>query len=748
MPKTGPQVKRPKAKSRTPKSSSQPETPRQNVQQSAASDDDDQDDPVRESGDSGLAFERDEVSDDIEEDFEEIMPLQTGADDSDDEDQGSGNDDHEDSDEDSDEDSEEDSDEEGDDDDADEDEDDNEEDGRHASALGWGAKKRNLYGGQDDDDNDDELDEEDLDEDEKADALEAAEALELQRAHAARLRAEDFGELRELAKGTHEDTKSDHRLDAELAELPLALRQQGGMQVESVARDLSGLKEAELNRAIQADAPELNSLLSDFQDTLHEARTRVAPLLAAARQHKLPPDSGIQLLQVKLQLMLSYSTNLSFYLMLKAQGRAVRSHPVIDALLRHRILLERIRPLETKLRYRLQKLLQLAAAADTATEGSGLTDAQRDLSERPNPEALLMKSGAAGSGKAAASAADEESGSGAENDDGDEGGLYRPPKMAAVPYDDEPSGSKRTRQRERAVARASSSRLVRELREELSEAPRIIHADDFGRAVDADSVAVARYKKEEEERRAYEETNFKRLSLTKDEKRAQRKRAAAASGVHIDELGNFEDFSHLYDVATGSAPDPREEKLRALRQYMNSIEQRGGQNGSKKRRSDDQDAPKRTMDERSGRLAKREAAMDDEGNHRGAAEEGIAEDPFYADVAAQQAERKAAKIKHRADAAAQAKAEVAETARAALSSDQAATGEAREVGRAISKNRGLTRERKKIDSNPRVKNREKFRKAEIRRKGQVRQVVSPGNGSYGGEATGIKKGVSHSTRFS
>ena len=81
-----------------------------------------------------------------------------------------------------------------------------------------------------------------------------------------------------------------------------------------------------------------------------------------------------------------------------------------------------------------------------------------------------------------------------------------------------------------------------------------------------------------------------------------------------------------------------------------------------------------------------------------------------------------------------------------MPTDSAKPGSKREINRAIEKNRGLTRQRKKIDSNPRVKNREKFRKATIRRKGQVREMKEAGE-SYGGETTGIKKNVSHSTRF-
>ena len=49
-------------------------------------------------------------------------------------------------------------------------------------------------------------------------------------------------------------------------------------------------------------------------------------------------------------------------------------------------------------------------------------------------------------------------------------------------------------------------------------------------------------------------------------------------------------------------------------------------------------------------------------------------------------------------------------------------------------------------SNPRVKNKEKYRKAVISRGGQVRKVIAQ-DGTYAGETSGIKKNVSHSVRY-
>ncbi|XP_064162070.1 something about silencing protein 10 [Anguilla rostrata] len=64
----------------------------------------------------------------------------------------------------------------------------------------------------------------------------------------------------------------------------------------------------------------------------------------------------------------------------------------------------------------------------------------------------------------------------------------------------------------------------------------------------------------------------------------------------------------------------------------------------------------------------------------------------------------------------------------------------------MAKNKGLTPKRKKIDRNPRVKHREKFRRAKIRRKGQVREVRKEEQ-RYSGEWSGIRAGVIKSTKF-
>ena len=64
----------------------------------------------------------------------------------------------------------------------------------------------------------------------------------------------------------------------------------------------------------------------------------------------------------------------------------------------------------------------------------------------------------------------------------------------------------------------------------------------------------------------------------------------------------------------------------------------------------------------------------------------------------------------------------------------------------IAKNKGLTPHRSKEQRNPRVKHRMKFRKAKIRRKGQIREPRKELK-KYGGEISGIKATVIRSVKL-
>lgn len=78
--------------------------------------------------------------------------------------------------------------------------------------------------------------------------------------------------------------------------------------------------------------------------------------------------------------------------------------------------------------------------------------------------------------------------------------------------------------------------------------------------------------------------------------------------------------------------------------------------------------------------------------------------------------------------------------------EEFADGE-RAISKKIQKNRGLVAHKPKINRNPRVKKREQYRKALIRRKGTVRDVRTGETDAYGGEATGIKSSISRSRKI-
>jgi len=299
---------------------------------------------------------------------------------------------------------------------------------------------------------------------------------------------------------------------------------------------------------IMAAAASLPALLSTLTESLTSATSSLPEPTALA-----PPTEGISLLDTKNELFLSYLQNLVFLIIVKIRNHdptALRSplsghrldelnDEVTKKLVELRVYIEKgVRPLESRLKYQLDKLLLAAseatpkAAAPGSTKRSSASNgftksaatesdsadesappaAIPDLAHRPNPSAFARPS------REDRSAAQENT------------GLYRPPRITPT------SLPTTERKQARATKPRKSTTLDTFIREEMDDAP--IAEPSIG----AGSGLKGREKEREEERRGFEEQRLVRLPGEKKSKRDKR-RGEDLSGGLMD-LGDV-DFGDL-----------------------------------------------------------------------------------------------------------------------------------------------------------------------------------------------------------
>lgn len=190
-----------------------------------------------------------------------------------------------------------------------------------------------------------------------------------------------------------------------------------------------------------------------------------------------------------------------------------------------RTVLEKIRPIDYKLRYQIDKLVKTAV--------TGTTNASDPLNFKANPSNLMLND-----------ESEEESSSDGEedvprqkkkskNDAGDEMteevGKYVPPKLTSMPYeDDETAAEKKEKLQERARRRAVNSTLIDEWKEEFLDTP--VEISGGSRAQQMISKAM-------KERERYEEDNLTRLPMTKADKHRQKR--LSTMGMLGAELTSF-----------------------------------------------------------------------------------------------------------------------------------------------------------------------------------------------------------------
>jgi U3 small nucleolar ribonucleoprotein protein LCP5 len=295
-----------------------------------------------------------------------------------------------------------------------------------------------------------------------------------------------------------------------------------------------------------------------MQTAVNATASAAAPLLkkAAAGDESLDMSAGLSLLLVRPHLLLASLHHLVIMAGLRlsslsdhtpdatpsaalsnAFAAGIKSRPKPDSAaawedelagelqLCHEVM-DKVRGLENKLEYQIKKLVGLAETAAKAKEKEAAGDIEEDLlSFRPNASAMVAAA------RAAAPKKGKEQDGGADND---EGGVYRPPRVAAMPYNEPTKGSSRKERRAPA--------LLSEFAAGLDGAPGVQTTSGLSTRpvlMGAHTNSTSAKRAEELKRIAdFEEDNMTRLVTTKREmKRRREDEEALALGFGVGGSG-------------------------------------------------------------------------------------------------------------------------------------------------------------------------------------------------------------------
>jgi len=352
--------------------------------------------------------------------------------------------------------------------------------------------------------------------------------------------------------------------------------QEADESLERIAADprQESMGDSELRALVHS----LESKVSDFKDKISALRRFFQ------EQDGLPSVAGddiVDYLTTKQQMLLSYCANLLFYLSMRVTGSSVNDHPVLEQLLRLRFALEKMRAIDGKIQHQIERLVSVAQVQARPASAGGAFEGQynqpvllaSNSSLRPNPLALLGDDCADDGGAGRAGDEEEEEEDSDEDDrmdqrskrnkgkkanarDGgeDDGqdsrggskGLYRPPRMEAVPFMDADGKAEKEAERlKRKRQKLRSTEIFETLREEFSTTPEISASGGIAGL----SQEGKKLQAEADERQNFEEDRFVRLTMSrKDKKDIARRTKGMSDFTKIGSFGGIEDFDEIINM--------------------------------------------------------------------------------------------------------------------------------------------------------------------------------------------------------
>ncbi|KAK2195782.1 Sas10-Utp3-C1D [Babesia duncani] len=246
----------------------------------------------------------------------------------------------------------------------DDDEDEDEDDESDEDRTNWGKDIQNYYEyGSEDDDEDDEDDDDINDRIKEANRITKELYENVQDDDAA------IEEYEEKEKHTADITNF---FDSLVSDLSQSLKKEAA--VTSLPEGFSYWTEDEKQKFIEDEHPEFVALIQELKETSNVASKQILSLLNHPDMFKLCNKDGIDYLDIRNELMLLYVTYLCYYLLLKCHGVSIIDHLVIQRLLEIRMMLEKAKPIESRLQYQINKLVNDVGSSDGAELAPRLED--------------------------------------------------------------------------------------------------------------------------------------------------------------------------------------------------------------------------------------------------------------------------------------------------------------------------------------------------------------------------------------
>lgn len=252
----------------------------------------------------------------------------------------------------------------------------------------------------------------------------------------------------------------------------------------------------------------------------------------------LESGKGLSLFTLKNAALLSYIHHLVLLVSRRLRGIPLDANPestgsqIVRNLIELRLVLEKIRPLESKTRSLVERLTQAADDEKNRVQAGIYEEDEQPivmsggidpLAFRPNIEAFSKGLGKKSSRDDKEEELNKTASTGNSRDRGD--GIYRPPRLAPVVYN--PETSSRTSKKNQVAPRNAA--LLSDLSASMSANP--YEASSSGVGVQGSGVSASARAKALNRMQAYEEENMTRLTMSKrDAKRRRRDEADVALG--------------------------------------------------------------------------------------------------------------------------------------------------------------------------------------------------------------------------